>query len=219
MWYCRIRRDIKRVYDDWREPSCEVHAIFSDYQATRPHPGFLSETGSTSTRWSLALVHRGWILHVKDPNLWCHRSSPALLCVYDDRRYLGERKRQQYWQATVWLGIALCLAAMWCNVRLISNSVTSIHFQIQLHIVADTVILKCELIFEWSFSLSFEQDLMRFPSDHRGNDNLEILCGWSVMVTRHWKLMRHLLTESDAKHGIAFFVPSLSLTVTMIIGC
>jgi hypothetical protein len=52
--------------------------------------------------------------------------------------------------------------------------VPCINFEVQLYIVADSIILKGELVFERPLSLSFEQNLMRRTTDVSTDDLLEL---------------------------------------------
>jgi hypothetical protein len=55
-------------------------------------------------------------------------------------------------------------------------SIAGVDLEIQLHIIADTIVLQGELVFEGPFTLPLQQDLVRLSPDHGCNDDFEILC-------------------------------------------
>ena len=98
-------------------------------------------------------------------------------------------------------------------------SITSVEFEVELHTIANTVIVESEVIFERTFTLSLQHNLMRLTTNTCCNHGLECFCTKGQCLSRiasgH---VKHLLTGSLPKQGIAAFVPKRSLTLTIIIG-
>ena len=55
-------------------------------------------------------------------------------------------------------------------------SITSIEFEIELYTIANTVIVQSEVIFERTFTLSLQHNLVRLTTNTRCNHGLECFC-------------------------------------------
>ena len=58
-------------------------------------------------------------------------------------------------------------------------SVTSVEFEVELYTVADTVIVQSEVIFERTFTLPLQHDLVRLTTNTRCNHSFERFCAKS----------------------------------------
>jgi hypothetical protein len=98
-------------------------------------------------------------------------------------------------------------------------SIASIEFKVQLYTIANAVIVQSKVILERTFTLSLQHDLMRLTTNTCSNHSLECFCRtsqYSLQTTSGH--IKHLLTGSLPKQGIAALVPKRSLTLTIIIG-
>jgi hypothetical protein len=55
----------------------------------------------------------------------------------------------------------------------VALSIASIEFKIQLHTIANTVIIQSKVILEGTFTLSLQHNLMRLTTNTRSNHSLE----------------------------------------------
>jgi hypothetical protein len=56
----------------------------------------------------------------------------------------------------------------------VSSSLAGIEFEVKLDAIADAVVFKCDNVFERTFSLPLEHNLMRLSADVRGNKLFEV---------------------------------------------
>lgn len=57
-----------------------------------------------------------------------------------------------------------------------TSSITRVHLQVELYIVANTVVLQSKLVLERSLSLPLEKYFVGLAADHGRDNDLEVLC-------------------------------------------